>query len=213
MATFPRTSFSSKINTFALLWIVLSISLLPLHSALLTLNATFSTMSKWLPLRHLPHLPHLRGKLALVQQVRQLRSSPQDDARTTYDNVSILMLRGATQKTTISARTAAIYPKQISPLTKPLIYSWIKHILFSIGTNCCHYLPLSWTGSSTRRWGRQGKKKDLISDHVWWLKAQASAFHLQGTGPNPGHRQGRGSAHSWMWFTTYWLLGGPCEKN
>lgn len=41
--------------------------------------------------------------------------------------------------------------------------------------------------------GGEDRKKDLIvSGDLDW----AAVFHLQGTGPNPGHRQGRGGMHT-----------------
>lgn len=40
----------------------------------------------------------------------------------------------------------------------------------------------------TQGWGRQKEGPY----HVWWLGPRAALFHLQGSGPNPGHRQGRG---------------------
>lgn len=44
----------------------------------------------------------------------------------------------------------------------------------------------------TQGWGRQKEGPY----HVWWLGPRAALFHLQGSGPNPGHRQGRGRMHT-----------------
>jgi len=48
-------------------------------------------------------------------------------------------------------------------------------------------------------YGEVGKTGKAGGPNVCWrlrLKACASALHLQGTSPTPGHRLGRGSAHS-----------------